>query len=367
MMSQPERILQVVNSMNRGGAESLIMNIYRKIDRSRFQFDFLVHIQEDGAFDKEILELGGRIFHAPKYRLWNHFAYCNWLEFFFRCHPEFKIVHGHQYNTASVYLAVAKKMGRRTIAHSHNTSNGHGIIAKVKNVMRKNLNKVVDTKLACSDDAGKWLYGEEASYTIIANGIDCDRYAYNENTREEIRSILGINGRTVVLGNVARFCPVKNHAFLVDVFDEYHKTNPNSKLLLVGDGPLYPDIQKLVTSKGLNEKVIFLGVRSDIPQLMNAMDVFLLPSLHEGLPVTLVEAQAADLPCVVSDCISDEAIIVSEIVKKSLLGNNLTPWIEAISSFAGRKRVDRREMIKQSGFDIGAVANSMARIYSEYL
>lgn len=362
---EPKRILQVVNSMNRGGAEAFIMNLYRRIDKSKVQFDFLVHIDGKSAFEDEILALGGRVFHAPKYKLYNHFAYCQWLKSFFSSHPEIKVVHGHQYNTASVYLGVAKKMGRVTIAHSHNASNGTGLIAYIKTLMHNNINEVADYKLACSSDAGNWLYGQHGGYFVVPNAIDTTVFRFDSTKRQQKRNELNLNSSDFVIGNVARFYPVKNHSYIIDIFEDFTTKHPNSRLVLVGEGPLLDDIKKKVEEKNISGKVSFLGLRSDINELMMAMDVLLMPSLHEGLPVTMVEAQAACLPCVISDYVSKDATIIDELVKSCSLGDSIETWINAIESYYTHNRYDCAREIIEKGFDASDIAQKMEKLYFE--
>ena len=215
-MSDPIRIIQVFAQMNRGGAETMIMNLYRMIERSQIQFDFIVHTNEECAYDNEIRSLGGRIYRVPRYNGKNHFEYIKSWNKFFKTHPNYKIIHGHVRSTASIYLKIAKKFGLVTIAHSHSTSSGTGFSSIVKNILQYPIRNIADYLFACSEQSGEWLFGKNASkrnnFVILKNSIDVKKFVFNERVRFEKRKELKIDDKFVI-GHIGRFIPSKNHKF----------------------------------------------------------------------------------------------------------------------------------------------------------
>lgn len=366
-MSEPIRILQVFAQMNRGGAESMIMNLYRKIDRSKVQFDFIVHTGEKGNFDDEIKSLGGIIYHIPRYNGNNHMRYKKIWEKFFERHQEYKIIHGHVRSTASIYLKIAKEYGLTTIAHSHNTSSGVGISAIVKNILQYPIRYTADYLIACSILAGKWLFGERAcrkkNFFILKNAIDTKTFIYNENVRVEKRQELKIQDKFVI-GHIGRFHPQKNHEFLIDIFKELHDTIDNAILMLVGDGKLRNLIEEKVNNLGLIDSVLFTGVRNDIPELLQAMDVFVFPSLYEGLGIVTIEAQAAGLQCVVADTIPKEAYVTDKVQTLSLK-KSAEEWGSVILKCYLTKKVrsDTSKMINEAGYNVNENAKWISEFY----
>lgn len=362
-MDNPVRILHVLGRMDRGGAEAFVMNIYRNIDRTKVQFDFVVHTENECDYDQEIRKLGGVIYHAPRYKGINHLAYVKWWKQLYSNHLEYKVVHGHIRSVASIYLQVAKQYGRYTIIHSHSTSNGNGVTAIVKNYLQRNIPKYADTLIACSELSGQWLY-KGKKFDIIKNGIDLDEYSFDVQTREHYRRDLGIDNSTLLVGHVGRFHEAKNHLFLIDVFQGIHAIRNDSKLILVGDGDLRHEIEDKINKLGIRENVILTGVRKDIPKLLQAMDVFVFPSKWEGFPVSLLEAQASGLPCYVSDSVTSEAFIADNLKAISL---EMPPsdWVKIILSNKN-ERVDNFEKIKTLGYDIHDEAQRIERFYLKH-
>lgn len=358
-MSGPIRVLQVFAQMNRGGAETMIMNLYRNIDRSKVQFDFIVHTEAKCAFDNEIYTLGGKIFRMPRYTGENHFRYKNEWHDFFKEHTEYKIIHGHVRSTASIYLAIAGKCGLTTIAHSHSTSSGKGIQAVVKAILQKGIPKVADYCFACSGVAGKWLFADR-DFTIIKNAIDISKYTTNQNIRKAYRKKLNIEDQ-IVYSHVGRFHESKNHKFLLQVFKQIHRINDRTVLVLVGDGQLRKSIENEIVNLHINDSVVLLGVRSDVPELLQASDCFLLPSLWEGFPVSIVEAQAAGLPCYISDTITRDADL-SELVHYLPIKKGPELWAQNILE-ADLKRKDVSKNLIKAGFDVVATANQLTIFY----
>lgn len=359
-MSEPIRILQVVTYMGRGGLETMLMNYYRNIDRSKVQFDFLTHRSEKADYDDEIEALGGKIYHLPRLNPFSR-GYLSALDSFFKEHREYQVVHCHQDCLSGVVLKVAKANGVKfTIAHAHSASQDKNLKYLIKVIAKKNIKKYSDQLFACGDEAGKWMF-ETDDFKVINNAIDTDLYTYNQEKSLEIRQKLGIEGRFVV-GHVGRFSYPKNHKFIVDVFDEIQKIEPDSVLMLVGDGDLRGEIEDKVKALGLEEKVKFMGVRSDVNDLMQAMDVFLFPSLYEGLPVTMVEAQASGLKCIISDKVPTECAFTDnvQVVK---LEDSPKIWANQVLEYKNYDRRNTKQDIEKANFDIKANAKWLQEFY----
>lgn len=360
-MSEPIRILHIVTYMGRGGLETMIMNYYRNIDRSKVQFDFLTHRQERWDYDDEIEKLGGKIYRLPRLNPFSP-SYLKALDGFFKEHKEYKIVHCHQDCLSGIPLKYAKKNGVPfTIAHSHNANQDKNLKYLVKLIAKKNICKYSDHLFACGKEAGEWMF-KTSDFEILNNAIDTKRYIYNEEKSLEMKEKLGVTDKFVI-GHVGRFRFQKNHSFIIDIFKEVCKKEPNSTLLLVGDGPLEEEIKKKVDDLGLLDKVKFLGARDDVNDLMQAMDIFILPSLYEGFGIVLIEAQASGLKCVISDSIPTDAIITKK-VKRLSLDDDISIWVEEILS----NKSERKEGIKdieKSKYDITSNAKWLENFYVE--
>ena len=357
---QPVRVLHAVTYMGRGGIETMIMNYYRQIDRSKVQFDFLVHRDFRADYDDEIESLGGRIYRLPPMVIW-HRSYYKALNSFFTEHPEYRIVHSHLNCMSTVILKAAKKHGVPVrIAHSH----AYGTRFVVRDYYRVRLPGVSTQLLACGKQAGDWMF-RGAAYRVIPNAIDVDRYIYDPLKRREIRASLGIPAGAFVLGHIGRLNYIKNHTFLINVFAEVKKQKPESVLLLVGDGELRDELEKKVKDLGLGDSVVFTGIRSDVPDLTQAMDCFVFPSLTEGLPVALVEAQAAGLPCLISTGVPPEAAMISE-TRHVELSAGAAHWAKLALECSKLPRLDTRAAIAEAGFDIKMNAEYLQNYYLEH-
>lgn len=359
---EPIRVLQVVGLMGRGGAESMIMNLYRAIDRTKIQFDFVVHTKEEQAFDQEILALGGRIYRVPSYKVYNHLAYRRAWRDFLKNHGEYRVVHSHIRSTASIFLPIAKEFGLVTVVHSHNTSSGAGLANGVKNLLQRNLKREgsADYRLACGQEAGRWLFGD-LDFQVLANAIHTDDFVFSPEIRGKIRSQYGVED-CFVMGNVARFHPQKNHLFLLEVFAEIYHRNPNARLMLVGDGDLRAEITQKISALKLEDGVILTGVQPNVNELLMAMDVFLFPSLWEGLPVTMIEAQATGLHCVASRDNVTAEVAVTDLVEFVPLEAGAVHWAERALG-CGYERKDMRDQITDAGYDIEATATWIQEFY----
>lgn len=367
-MSEPIRVLHVIGIMNRGGAETMIMNLYRHIDRSKVQFDFVENSREPAAFDEEILDLGGRIYRCPHYNGKNHFTYVKWWNDFFKAHPkEYPIVHGHLGSTAAIYLSIAKKYGAYAIAHSHSSGTDHSLRSYLYQMMSYNTRNVADYFFACSEAAGKDRFGRKVisgdHYAVLNNAIDVNQFSYNSRVREVVRDELGIGQNQLVVSHIGRYTKEKNHEFILKIFSELRKLGLGARLLMIGDGTLRTHIMQMAEQASLSSDVIFTGVRSDVERLMQAMDVFVLPSLYEGLPVTMVEAQAAGLPCIISDKVPPECILTEGLVDVMPLSASPGAWAEKILAKRAIPRTDRRAEIAAHGFDITTEAVKLQEFY----
>lgn len=344
------RILHVVTYMGRGGLETMLMNYYRHIDRSKIQFDFLVHRNFEADYDAEILSLGGKIYHLPPLNPFSS-GYLKALDGFFTSHPEYKIVHSHLDCMAGIPLRAAQKHGVPVrIAHSHNSNQTKDLKYPLKLYFKRHIRKYATDLFACSEEAGKWMFDTD-DFRVLNNAIDGACYAYDPQVRAEVRQELGIASNAFVIGHVGRFAPPKNHNFLLDIVAEAAKQNQDVIALLVGDGELRPQIEQQVQMLGIVDRVIFTGVRSDVNRLLQAMDVFVFPSIYEGLPVSIVEAQAAGLACLISDKVPIECK-KTELVFQLPLSLGTSGWAEVSLKVAKLPRENTLEQIKSAGFDI---------------
>lgn len=355
------RVLHVVTYMGRGGLETMLMNYYRNIDRSKVQFDFLVHRDFEADYDKEILSLGGKIYHVSRLIPWSK-VYKKELCRFFTEHPEYKIVHVHQDCLSSVALGCAKKCGIPVrIAHSHTSNQTKNLRYIIKRYYMKKIPQYATDLFSCGTKAGVWMFGNQ-KFNILPNAVDVEKYAFSETIRNEVRKELGIADEFTV-GHIGRFGKEKNHEFLIEVFRRIKNINKNSKMLLVGNGKEFENIKAKVISLGMEKDVIFTGVRPDVNRLLQAMDVFVFPSLYEGLPVTMIEAQAAGLQCVISDKVPNESIIAEGMVTVKKLSDSAEEWAECILSKKDLEREDVSCDIKKHGYDIKSAAKRLEEFY----
>lgn len=359
----PIRVLQVATHMDRGGLETMLMNYYRHIEREKVQFDLLVHRQERAAYDDEIEALGGKIYRLSRLVPWSK-SYLTALNQFFDAHPEYKIVHVHQDCLSSVILKAAKNHGVPVrIAHSHSANQDKNLKYPIKLWYKRDIPKYATDLFACGREAGDWMFGG-APYQIINNAIDVAAYTYSPVKRTEKRQELGL-ATELVVGHVGRFNQPKNHPFLLAIFFALLEKEPNAVLLLVGDGEDMPKIQAMAQELGIADHVCFLGIRSDVADLMQAMDVFVFPSLYEGLPVTMVEAQATGLPCIISDKVPPECILTEGLVDVMPLSAGAEAWAERALEKRNAPRTDRSDEIAAQGFDITTEAVKLQEFYLE--
>lgn len=366
-------VLVLDTVMDRGGAEAMIMNYMRNINRDIIKFDFLTNRDYRAAYEDEIESLGGKVYHmCPMYPGKFH-RYKKEVREFLKEHPEYKIIHSNLEERSYLPLKVAKKMGVPVrISHSHNRPLGINPKLIVRYYFRFMLKFYNTHMFACGEEAGDWLYGKKnrSNVTIMNNAVDGKQYRYNPEVSKEVKKQLGIEGKKVI-GHVGRFFPQKNHDFLIDIFNEIHKKDKDTVLLLVGGGELDDALKNQIKEKvrnlGLEDAVEFLGVREDVDRIVQTFDVFLLPSLFEGLPVTMVEAQAAGLPCVISDKVPIQCDLTGNVWIVPL---DASPekWADVVLDKANNfEKRDTYQQIVDAGFDIKSQAKWLEEFYVKVL
>ena len=364
------KIAQIIGKWIGGGVEAVTINYYRNIDKNKVQFDFICDEDSTNIPYEEIERMGGKVIIIPSYS--KTFKYHKALKRVLK-EGNYKIIHSN-INTLSVFsLFAAKCAGVPVrIAHSHSTTNKK---EKKKNLMKQVLrpfSKVFATNyMCCSELAGRWLFGDKeydkGNVYLLNNAIDLDKFKYNATLRKKKRKELGIKDDTLVIGHLGRFVAQKNHTFLIDIFNEIHKKNNNSILLLAGQGPLEEEIKNKVKDLNLDDSVKFLGQRNDANELYQAFDLFLLPSLYEGLPLVGVEAQASGNLCYLSNDMTKETKVLDS-TKFMSLENTAEEWANAILKDAKRyKKHDTKEEVSKYGFNIEKEAEKLEKKYYEYL
>ena len=373
-MGQPVRILHILGNTQLGGAESRIMDLYRHMDRSVVQFDFVVHSKEEGYFNEEIRKLGGRIFRVPRFRVLNYFSYCRAWKKLLQEHrdadgrSEFHMIQGHMTSTAAIYLPIARKCGiETTIAHARSAGVDKGLKGILTRFLRRNLSKKADYLFTCSELAGISVFGkkavEQGRTRFLPNAIDCQKFAPDPLVREKIRRELGIEN-CYVIGHVGRFHYAKNHEYLLRVFAELVKRKTRDYvLLLLGEGSGMEDIRILSRELGIGDKVYFLGNKSNVNDYYQAMDYFVYPSCFEGMPGTIVEAQTAGLRCLMSDTICKE-VIATELVTTRSIREDPGLWADEIEQHLQYQRSSRVDEMKELGFDVHGQAVLMTDFYT---
>ena len=363
---EPIRIAHIIGKWVGGGVEAVVMNYYRHIDRTKIQFDFLCDDDSTNIPYEEIEKLGGRVILIPPYQ--KVFKYHKELKKIFK-ENKYKIVHSH-INTLSVFPLFAAKCAcvPIRIAHSHSTTNKKEWKKNLLKITLRPFSKAFATKyMCCSELAGRWLFGDKeydkGNVYLLNNAIDLDKYKYDEKVRKAKRTELNIDDPTLVVGHIGRFVEQKNHRFLIDIFFEIHKKNSDSLLLLAGQGPLLDEIKEKVHNLGLDNNVRFLGQRSDANELYQAFDLFLLPSLYEGLPVVGVEAQAAGNLCYLSNDMTKETKVLDS-TKFMSLSNSAEEWATAIlNDVKNYCKHDTKDEVSKYGFNIEKEADKLEKYY----
>lgn len=362
------KVLHCVGHMKRAGAETFIMNVYRNINREKIQFDFLCLEKKDGDYDREISQLGGNLFYVDL----NKYLYSGILKYlgkyyayrdaFSECKNHYVHIHGHHAFDIWLVVIAAKHAGiKRIYVHSHNTYAPHPVL---NSFFSKLLNKTKIEKLACGNDAGQWLFGENSKFKTVYNGIDTEKFKFSPQDRMIIRTEFGATLDSKILLNVGRFEEQKNQEFLIRIFNEYYKYNNNAMLVLVGQGERLNKIKQEVSELDCKDNVIFTGIRDDISTIMSACDLFIMPSLFEGFPVTGIEAQACGLPCIFSDVVTREVKINDNVRFVSLSDSPLlwTKYIDESESLPNNREI-AHVRIKDRGFDIKDTASKLQMTY----
>lgn len=356
------RALHYVGKMNRGGMETFIMNLYRSIDRNRVQFDFAVHGDKNGDFEEEILSMGGKFYNFPHMRK-GPAAYKKAWKTFWREHKEeYAAFHFHTNSLANVIaLEEAAKAGVPIrIVHAHSSFANKGKLQWLNDCLhrehQRNLSKYANRLFACSDKAAEWLFGgmscDGLDVRIIKNGVDVEKYRMNNEIRDNIRKEFGFDETHKVIGHVGVFLPVKNHEFLIDVIENAYKLDNSVRAVLIGGGSLMEEIKNKVRSKNIEEIVTFTGVRADVNKILMAMDLLVMPSKYEGLPVSLVEAQADGVPLLVSDTITKD-VAFNPNMEYYALSEGSENWAKkALDMLKSAQRYNSADNVTAAGFNI---------------
>lgn len=350
------RILHFELDDKPGGIESFILNLYTGIEKSKFDFD-IISRKSNPAKAKELEALGARVIKIHSYK--NIFSYLKDLKKVLM--NNYDIIHLNKNSAAVIFPFFMSSVcsNSKVIVHSHNTSpNGNKLLTLLHYLNRRYIYRISDIHLACSNAAGKWMFGNNG-FTIFNNAIDLEKYKYNEKLRNELRKELGLEGKKVI-GHIGRFCYQKNHDFLIDIFNELLKAEKDAILLLIGEGELEQEIKDKVKNLGIENKVFFMGRRTDAYRYYQSMDLFLLPSRYEGLPVVGVEAQACGLPCVFSDCVTEEAKILDTTV---FVSGGKEKYVKEIINSLQVERKDTSEEMRKAGYDIAIEVRELEKIY----
>jgi glycosyltransferase involved in cell wall biosynthesis len=351
--------------MNAGGAETFLMKLYRNLDRTRYQMDFCINVPDKCFYEDEILSMGGRIFRIPS-KSEDMKGFARGLTDVIR-KEGYESVLRITSSTMGLYdLKVAKKAGdKRLLARSSNSSDGGSLKAKLAHLIGKVLyRKYVTCAFAPSDLAAKYTFGEKAyrdgKVFILPNAVDLNVFSFSEEKRKAIREEFGIAENTKVIGHVGRFMAQKNHTFLAEIFKEMLALEEDSVLFLVGNGELQEKFEAKAKEIGIFDRVIFAGLRSDVPDLLSAMDVFVFPSLYEGMPNTVIEAQATGLPCVIADTITKEAKITDLVQHLPLEKPEI--WADTALKAVYAERTDTTEELIQKGYEISSSAEKFVKL-----
>jgi glycosyltransferase involved in cell wall biosynthesis len=358
--------------MDPGGVETLLMNVYRHIDRNRVQFDFAVHSTEGSYYDSEIRSLGGRVFPLPEPAALPQYVWR--LRRLLHRQGPFAAVHSHVYSFSGLALHVARRGGiPLRIAHSHTTSDGkpdRSGRAAYRRLMHMLILRNATHLFACSQPAATALYGHHSladpRATILPNAIDLSPYRSLPTDKEMLRQELTLPAGNPLLGHIGSFRRPKNHAFLIELMALLVAREPCAQLLLVGDGPLRGEVEQLAYEKGIRDHVHFLGLRSDVPRILGSLDLFLFPSLHEGLGIVLIEAQAAGIPCLVSHAVPSAANLSLGLVRTASLKQGPGEWLDLVAGQLALSPVpwpEREAALRRAGYDIEELARRLLGVY----
>ena len=356
------KVLQVVSKMHQGGIENFLMNVYRKIDTDKVQFDFIVHHKERCCFEDEIEKLGGKVYHFSVMDDKNLIKYFFEINKFFKEHKEYNIIHAHLASIGFIYLFFAKKNGVKIrIAHSHGTAHLNNLKGRIKGILFHLFPFFANYYMACSTEAGKFLFPNK-TVEIVPNAIEIEKFQFDANIRNDIRNKYNLNDKFVII-NVGRLNLQKNHIFLLRVFRKVVDLNKNAILVLIGDGEERHNIENEIINLNLESTVKMLGIQKNVSHFYSASDVFVMPSFWEGLPVTGVEAQVSGLNCIFADTITKE-VIVTKQTRFLSLNEKEEKWAEEILNL---NPINRNKIkINNNMFDINYLAKYMEEKYIKY-
>ena len=364
---QPVRVLMLFTILNRGGAETMVMNYYRAIDRSKVQFDFVVHREEEGDYEEEIRSMGGKISRMMPLRPHTFGKYEKQISSFFDAHPEYRIIHGQCSESGYFFYKEAAHRGIPVIiAHAHNSHVKLDLKWIVRTWMKHQMRPYLTHYFACGEEAAEWLFGKQLAKNaiILKNAINTLQYKFDEQLREKKRKELRLASSTLTICHIGRFDKVKNHSFILDIFEKLLKKRPDAHLLLIGDGVLRKQTENKAKEKGILAQVRFLGVRRDVNELLQAADVMVFPSLFEGLGIAVVEAQCTGMPCIISDIIPNE-VMITNLVEKVSLRERASIWAEKLIA-ATTRTFDRpayAEKVASAGYDINSNSLWLEKFY----
>jgi len=357
------RILFISQYLNRNGTEAFMMNVVRSLHNKSFVFDFLLYGTADQGYSKEVESYGGQLFFIKSRKQSPLSWYWSLFRFFSQHSEDYCAIHfcGNSLTSiAPLFFAWMFRVPIR-IVHAHN-SNARGIHNRLFHCLKKGIAyKMATHHFACSTMAASWFFGDKDS-EIIKNGIDVTSFRFNPDKRTKVRDTLGIGSNDLVLGHVGRFVEEKNHSFLLDVFADVLKAKTSSRLLLIGEGPLMQEIEDKAKRLGISQNILFLGMRKDVNELMQAMDVFVMPSLFEGLPFVLIEAQCSGLPCIISDSINPEICLSKSVDQLPI--TSVPIWSESIQRVSSIDRSNGYYIVDSSGYNIFRMAEHIKCIYA---
>ena len=368
-MEYPIRILQIFTVLNHGGAETMVMNYYRQMDRTKVQFDFMVHREEKGTYEDEIEALGGKIYRMMPIHPFTFRKYQQQIAEFFDKYPEYTIIHSH---LSELGYFIYKEAFRRKIphvyAHAHSSDALWDSKWLIRTYFKHASRKYISQGFACSEQAAHWLLGKHWNKALLLqkNAIDTERFQFDDCLRKQYRQSWGIIDDCMVIGHVGSLTEIKNHQFLITVFHQLHRNHPNSRLVLVGNGWLEEKLKRQVLNLSIQDAVIFLGDRSDVNEILNSVDVFVLPSISEGFSMATLEAQCNGLPCLVSDTLPKE-VRITPLVHSLSLKHSIKEWVQKImelyTQYRNNDRTIHAASIIEAGYDIQDNARWLQHYY----
>ncbi|MGG7078776.1 glycosyltransferase family 1 protein [Clostridium sardiniense] len=366
-----KKVLHIVGGMDIGGTETMLMNLYRTVN-TRIQFDFISYYEKEGYYDKEIRELGGQVISIDSSSKVGMIKSIKNLCKVIKENGPYDAVHAHTLFNCGVAMIAAKVSGVNIrVSHAHtNLDSSSNIIKKIYMwCMRKTINLFSTDCIACSESAGKYLFGEDIfsseKYRLLPNYVDYKKYLNCHDT-DGIREELGIKHDDIVIGHVGRFVDAKNHKFLIEIIDEMIKVNKRVKAILVGDGELKEKIENYAKELGIRDSIYFLGIREDIDRILNNLDVFIFPSIYEGLGLVMIEAQSSGIPCLVSEAIQKEADLEIGLVKQIKLSDKKELWVKEAFELIKSKNKNEElilDAIKNKGYDLDNIVKTLLKIY----